>query len=229
MDDIEQYYSQRVAQSQDLFWQVGKTINGKPVGTEQLNLIIDSIHSALDLNSQDIILDIGCGNGLVTRKLAEQVKNIIGIERNKALFAEALRHKSGLNQHYVNSDVLSYKAENIVANKLYLYEVIQHISHQQIVSFLTHLSSVLVDAGQKIFIGGVPDEERKWSFYDSPERREGLFRSLTDKGADPIGFWFHREEFYFLAKQLGMTAEIIEQPAALYTSHYRFNCLLIKH
>lgn len=229
MDDIEQYYSQRVAQSQDLFWQVGKTVNGQPVGTEQLNLIVDSINSALDLNSQDIVLDIGCGNGLVTRKIAEQVNNITGIERNKALFAEAVRHKSGLNQHYINCDVLSYKAENILSNKLYLYEVIQHISHQQIVSFLTHLSSLLVDEGQKIFIGGVPDEERKWFFYDSPARRDTLFRSLTDKGSDPVGYWFHREEFYFLAKQCDMHAEIIDQPSALYTSHYRFNCLLTKH
>lgn len=227
MDEIEQYYNQRVAQSRDPFWQVGKTVNGQAVGTEQLDLICDSIVSALSLTFNDNVLDIGCGNGLVTRKIAEQVKSIIGIERNQALFEQAVRHKCGQNQLYINSDVFSFDSNSTHADKVYLYEVIQHVSHQQVTGFLRHISSFM-GSEQKIFIGGVPDEERKWDFYNTPERREGLFRHMTETGNDPVGYWFHREEFQFLARELGMQAKIMDQPSELYTSHYRFNCLLFK-
>lgn len=59
----DRYYSERVARSDDLLWQVGKTVNGEPVDRKQLQLIVGQIVSLLDLTPEDRVLDIGAGNG----------------------------------------------------------------------------------------------------------------------------------------------------------------------
>ena len=57
-----------------LFKQVGKTVNGLDVAIYQINLIVENIANALQLKTSDTIIDLCCGNGLITRQLAPLVK-----------------------------------------------------------------------------------------------------------------------------------------------------------
>ena len=54
----------------DDFWgQVMRTVNGKPVGEEQIQMIIDSVISTLEITESDVLLDLCCGNGALTDRL----------------------------------------------------------------------------------------------------------------------------------------------------------------
>lgn len=225
MDNIEQYYTSRVLESDDLFWQVGKTVNDQPVGKEQLALITNQIIHMLELKNSDYVIDLGCGNGLVTKEIAPFVSKITGIERNQALYQQACRINDSPNQRFVNKDILDKQAFDEQVNKVYCYEVVQHLTHQQLELLLINMRTV-VPPNVLFFLGGIPEEEKKWAFYDSVERKNSLSKALLDRGNDPIGTWFFREFFYYLAKKLGIDAVIVEQSPNLYTAHYRFDCLL---
>ena len=68
---IKKYYRERIIKegSNNFLWQVGKTVDGKEVPRDQVDLIIKTIASRLQLEKGDIVLDIGSGNGLLTKNI----------------------------------------------------------------------------------------------------------------------------------------------------------------
>lgn len=222
----DEHYSNRVALSDDLLWQVGKTVNGSIVGTDQIELIVKRICSALDLKSGDRVLDVGSGNGLLTRLIAPHCKEVIGIERNSALCSKAIQLSAGPNISYLcqSLDELDFKSLN--CNKVLLYEVVQHLDYCAIVKFLRSVFEELPDHGA-VLLGGIPSELEKWTFYEGRSRREGYFRALAE-GADVMGTWYHPEFFEYVAHDLQLSCKIMPQSSQLYTSYYRFDCLLEK-
>lgn len=225
MDEIESYYTSRVLESQDLFWQVGKTVDGKPVGDEQLVIIIEHLKDKLELIGDDHIIDLGCGNGLITREIAKAVDSIIGIERNQALYLQACNNNPLLNESYQNFDLLDFTEKYEHINKGYCYEVVQHFTHLQIKKLLEQIKLRIPNL-TTLILGGIPDEKNKWAFYDTAERKKMLSKSLLESGKDPIGTWFYSDFFKYLADMMDISCEIIAQPPKLYTSHYRFDCVL---
>ena len=79
---VKKYYSERVKKNSrtDFLWQVGKTINGENVSPEQLELIVQTIVERLDLSGKDKVLDLGCGNGLLTKKISTYTQEITGLD-----------------------------------------------------------------------------------------------------------------------------------------------------
>ena len=63
----------------DLFYQVGYTVERKPISNEQFNCIIESIEKQLQLSASDTLLDLCCGNGAVTYELAKKVKSVVAV------------------------------------------------------------------------------------------------------------------------------------------------------
>ncbi|MCB1701343.1 MAG: methyltransferase domain-containing protein [Halioglobus sp.] len=224
MSKVQHYYNERVSKSSDLYRQVGKTIQGQPVGEEQLRLIATGITSALGLCSGDTVMDIGCGNGLVTRVIAPKVSRVIGVEQNPGLYESALENSSAENLTYIRSDILDVDALNFNCNKAYMYEVIQHVEYNKLRDFMHFFKSSFL-SGSRVFIGGIPDEEKKWHFYNSRSRRCELLEALMVSG-DPMGTWFHRDYLSHLGDAYGLRVRIIPQSESLYTSHYRFDCLI---
>jgi methylase of polypeptide subunit release factors len=55
---------------------VGKTVNGQEIPESQVGLIVENIANVLRLNAKDSVIDLCCGNGLITRQLAPLVKGL---------------------------------------------------------------------------------------------------------------------------------------------------------
>lgn len=224
MSDVQDYYSSRVAMSDDLLYQVGKTVCGNPISDESVNIIVETIKTRLDLSKEDVVMDIGCGNGLLTNKISDFVKHVIGVEKNKDLFEVAIKNNSNNNISYVMSDIFNIKRLKLASNKINMYEVLQHIPYSSFRSFLFFMKELLPYNGV-FFIGGVLDEERKWEFYDTRERRCELIRGLMENG-EALGFWYHKDYIRCVAEDVGIKVDFYQQDEQLYTSHYRYDCLL---
>ena len=66
------------------FWkQVKRTVNGKSVSEEDINLITTKIFESLELKISDKLLDIGCGNGAITNLLKTKVTSIEAFDRSR--------------------------------------------------------------------------------------------------------------------------------------------------
>lgn len=224
MSNSDDYYSRRVRCSDDPFWQVGKTVGGKPVDEKQLDLIVGQVRHTLDLHGTDRVADLGCGNGLVTREVSRFVASTLGVEKNKDLYDAALKLCSSCHVELYNESILEFDFSASGANKLYLYEVVQHLGYREVAETVLRIARS-VGAGSRIFIGGIPDDERKWDFYGPWQRRRSYMEALA-LGTDVMGTWFHKDFFLFLGEQYGLDVEILQQHSDLYTSSYRFDCLI---
>ncbi|MDR0207811.1 MAG: class I SAM-dependent methyltransferase [Pseudomonas putida] len=224
MDKLDNYYTQRVSQSDDLLYQVGKTVQGKPVSERQIGLIVEGIVARLELSADDAVADLGCGNGLLTNFIASEVRTMLGVERNSSLYEQACRHVSHPNTSFLRGDVLCLSKAQLPVNKAYCYELIQHLGYREAAAFISQLLAIL-PAGGKLLVGGIPDEQRKWDFYNTQARREGLAKALIETGDDPMGTWFTPGFFQALASTLSVDCIVLDQHPDLYTSHYRFDCV----
>jgi acetyltransferase-like isoleucine patch superfamily enzyme/ubiquinone/menaquinone biosynthesis C-methylase UbiE len=95
--------------------------------------------------SDDKVLDVGCGEGIITAILAEKCPSIIGCDYS----LEALRMAKEKYQHitfmYSNSTTLRFDDESFT--KAVLSDVAEHLLPQQFVKTLKEIRRVLVEDG----------------------------------------------------------------------------------
>ena len=91
--------------------------------------------------------------------------------------------------------------------------------------------SKITKRGGLIFLGDIPDRNRKWNFYRSPLNfyREKISRMLQFKeGECDLGWWVDPQEIVEWCRKNNLTAELLLQNPAMPHAHYRFD-LLIKN
>ena len=132
------------------------------------------------------------------------------------------------NISYINCDALNFDVMECDEKftKVFLYEVIQHVNYRDMGALFAKLKEITSN-NATIFIGGILDEEKKWAFFNTTERRCMYFSGLLSEN-NPLGIWFHKDFFKYLARKHNLHVECIPQENKLYTSHYRFDCLLRK-
>src|SRR3989338_5215513 len=87
---------------------------------------------------EDVILDIGCGNGALTFDVAQKAKKVVGIDFSRANIDTAKRKYSAPNLEYICQDAL----KNLPAGKfdvIILSNVLEHIEER--VAFLKQVKN----------------------------------------------------------------------------------------
>jgi cyclopropane fatty-acyl-phospholipid synthase-like methyltransferase len=229
-EDVKKYYRDRVlkAEFSSLLWQVGKTVSGVDVPDGQIEIIISAISNSLQLDVADKVLDIGSGNGLLTKKIATIVSSVTGVELTAELYDVAMQRSLGKNIKYLNMNIYDFLnvPQKLDFNKIYLYEVLQHFNYQKTDELFSALDSTC-KSGTEIFVGGIPDLSKVWDFFNNRKRKSRYYSGLVS-GKDPIGTWYHKNFFDCLAFKYGFQFEILDQQSDLYTSHYRYDCVFKK-
>jgi 16S rRNA (adenine1518-N6/adenine1519-N6)-dimethyltransferase len=104
---------------------------------------IEKIIRSLNLNRQDVVLEIGCGTGALTRRLVKTTRHYIGIELDTPLF-ERLEQSFGTSQAvFLNQDVLKVDLNQL--QKEYLlasekFKVVGNIPYYISSPILEHLA-----------------------------------------------------------------------------------------
>ena len=221
------HYNQSTVEFKDsLIKQVGKTVEGIEIDNNQIQLIVTSIVSSMTISQSDAVIDICCGNGLITSQISKFAERIIGVDFSEGLINTAKSFCSEPNVTYINMDILDIQ-EDIIAgcNKIYMYEGLQHFNQDMFSSLLLKLKSLRgVD---EFFIGSVPNKAKLWDYYDTEEKK--LFYLRRENENKPhMGKWWEQEEIHNVATDHGYRVTFIDQNPELYTAYYRFNCLLEK-
>ncbi len=224
---ISSYYSERVKSSapQDYLSQVGHTLGGKSIGDDQFQDLCAQIKSSLELTETDSLLDLCCGNGFLTRQLVQHVKSAVAIDLSESLLAVARSDQNSERIEYCQGNALHLEQLPCVAGKTFdkvlCYAALQHFNQQDLADILRQLT-LLTHTGSRILIGFVPDIDRRWEFYNTPERKvRYLLRKLTGKEA--LATWWSKEEIRTTCKERGFTCSFQELPNSSHASIYRFN------
>jgi SAM-dependent methyltransferase len=228
-DYFQSYRIIKVKDNNDLLYQVGTTVSGNPISKTQHDEIIKSIVFGLDLKPDDILLDLCCGNGVITFDLAKIANNVIGIDSSQPYIDNAIKIKNHKNIAYYCDDILNFKKYIIDANinKAVFYAALAYFSKNEIVKILVLLKEANIG---RIYIGSILDRNEKSKYFNTFKRKATYFISQFIIGKNSgLGNWWSKKEIIKLAQQAGFSIEIIKQNSNIHTSHYRFDALLINN
>ncbi len=135
--DIKKYYQKSVnlnkkSDFNDFLRQVGKTYLGDAINNEQFTKIINSIQENLNILIDDQILDLGCANGLITSKISENCEKIKGYDLSNDLINIAKKYHQKANIVYKCQNITEIDFSYLNINKIYMYEVLQHLEYKMI-------------------------------------------------------------------------------------------------
>src|SRR5262245_5428415 len=116
----------------DFARQVERTIGGNPYTQEQVQDVGDRIVAYMNLQPTDFLLDLCCGNGLLTARLAKHCAKVVGADFSLPLIQIARRYHQFANTEYHLMDArsLCQLAGMRIGrfNKFLMYGAVQHFS-----------------------------------------------------------------------------------------------------
>ncbi len=233
-DFFQNYRDIDINNDTDLLYQVGKSVGGKPITNDQFFAITNTIIHELQLSENDTLLDLCCGNGLITFELSKKVKEVIAIDVSKAYIDTANKYKKNENIYYLNCDVRNYELIiNSVAgkkiNKVLIYESLAYLTPLDLEMIMAYLD-VLSAPGLRFMIGSILDKEKKINFFNTISRKlDYLFRYKLLGRDMGLGRWWTKKEIRNTAEKYGYACRIVDQNAILHTAHYRFDVVLTKN
>ena len=209
----------------DDFWgQVKRTINGKAIPQEQIDMIVNASTNGLDLNSDDVLLDLCCGNGALSTLLFNLCRGGVGIDFSEILISVANKNFARPKQDYHLQDVLDYckQAPNLERfTKILCYGSFAYLENKHAYDLLRALRLNCPNVSQ-VFIGNCPDKNKLQDFFYDKDYTQGI----ENEPDSPIGIWRTEEEFTSMAKECGWKASIHRMPKNYYAAHYRYDVVL---
>jgi len=111
-----------------------------------------------NVKNDDIILDIGCGNGALSNSIAKKAKKVIGIDIQKKNIEKAKNNYKADNLKFIYGDATSYNFSEqgiVKINKIVLSNVLEHIEKRELFLIKLHKLSDTI-------LLRVPMEDRDW-------------------------------------------------------------------
>ncbi|OHA59650.1 MAG: hypothetical protein A2589_02215 [Candidatus Vogelbacteria bacterium RIFOXYD1_FULL_46_19] len=106
------------------------------------------------VESDDSVLDVGCGIGLLSYKVAQKAKKVVGIDFSEKNINYARNHYQHSNLEFVLGDVTTYKFPGQF-DKIILSNVLEHIDDRvNLLKVLRRISNTILFR--------VPMEDRDW-------------------------------------------------------------------
>jgi len=212
--------------SEHLQYQVLRTLDKKPISEAQFQNILKDIEIKTKISRSDEVLDLCCGNGLITKYLASKCKRVIGVDFAQELVAQIDLEKYQ-NISVLIEDIRQVDFKEHSFDKVIIYAGLQYFSYKETVYFFESVIRWLKSNGL-FYIGDIPNRERLWNFFNTGERERAYFDFI--KNDKPIiGTWFDPEWLAKLGKNTDFKdIEILQQPEDLPYSHYRFDMVLKK-
>lgn len=209
----------------DYWGQVKRTINGKPVPQQQIDMIVEAVRTGLAIEKSDILLDLCCGNGALTRYFFDLCNGGTGVDFSAYLIEVANSHFIRKEREaFILGDVLEFArtVPNPAAyTKALCYGSFMFLP-EEVASELLYVLSSRFPFLERLYIGNIPDKSLIKTFFKKNEYRPGI---ENDPGS-PIGIWRTTSEFEKLSKDTGWNAEITRMPRHFYAAHYRFDAIL---
>lgn len=225
------YRNIRINSENDLLFQVGKTVSSKAIDGNQFNIIIEEIIKELQITSEDNILDLCCGNGLLTKYIAKNAGFILGVDFSDTMLINANKYNAGDNIEYLLHDVKKINALTKIIkskriNKVIIYDALACFGKQELIDILESLNQSLV-CNHSILLGSVLFKEKRWNFYNTFNRKLNYLINHRILGKNKgLGKWWQYNELQSIVSRFNYKMKIISQNPKIHTAHYRVDVLL---
>ena len=206
--------------------QVLRTRNKDRVDAKIWKATLEFIFKQLDLKAEDIVLDLCCGNGLISKELALRTQSVTAVDLSSKLL-DQIDTSAFTNITKIQKNVLSLDLPGETFNKILIYAGIQYFSPVETVQVLQKTARWLVPGGL-LYLGDILDHKKLWAFFNTKEREHAYFTGLKDN-APIVGEWFDSLFLEKLGSYAGFSkVEKIKQSAEMIYSFFRYDMKLTK-
>jgi SAM-dependent methyltransferase len=215
----------RTCAPQDYWGQVKRTVRGTPVGDDQIELIVTAIVAGLDLRADDRLLDLCCGNGALTARLAPRCRGVLGVDFSTHLIAVAKRDfEAPPQQAYLCMDAVDFAhstsdTDDVTLALCYGAFMFLHedAAHQMLNDLRRRFPRL-----RRVFLGNLPDRARMDKFFSPSDYRPGIEHDPHS----PTGVWRHATEIVDMAAAAGWDARVTHMPESFYAAGCRYDAVL---
>ncbi|MEL7530864.1 MAG: class I SAM-dependent methyltransferase [Bacteroidota bacterium] len=217
----------QAAEAQDPYQQVARVGGKGPLGEQTLAETAARIASVLQLKPSDHLLDVCCGNGLLTQKLLPHCGQITGVDLSAAQIKLAQKNQQEKLQFLV-ADATNLEAQlSGPFDHIALYFSFQYLETEAQASACIEQMAKLLKPGGRILLGDVPEREKLGVFY--PKQLDRWKYALKLRwGKSLMGRFWSLDEIEAMAIPLGLKVQRLEQPEHFPYAHYRADFLLEK-
>lgn len=214
------------AKDKDVQSQVLRTLSKKPIELKRWKFTLSVIKDTLDIKPSDVVLDLCCGNGLITKEISKDCKAVTAVDISKELI-EQINIRKYKNIITIVKDVRNLDFKKNSFSKIIIYAGLQYLNYKETVTFFESVFKWLKVDGL-FFIGDIPDLDRIWFFFNTKEREKAYFESIK-KGTPIVGTWFSKNFLLKLANYCGFKkSKIIKQHKNMIYSNFRYDMLIKK-
>lgn len=226
----QEWHKKEVENEADLYYQVAKTINKEPIRKEIFDLINTNICEILALDKNENLVEFCCGNGLCTFEFSRVARQVIAVDYSQHLIETARKHKSAPNITYHLANICDF-LEGFTAE--YDFQPRRFLMNDSLAYFETTdleriLKSIMSISSPdfRFLIRGVPNDELKWNFYNTEERKQKYLDGVAsgDYTNAGMGRWWKPSEIETVCAGLHLNFSIRNQVPPI--SDYRMDILI---
>ncbi|MEZ4772395.1 MAG: class I SAM-dependent methyltransferase [Bacteroidia bacterium] len=226
MINWQTYWDKIARSSENPHAQVARLLGEKPLTEAQLHRIAAHIVVQLDLQPDHTLLDVCCGNGMLTRLLAEECTATLGVDISPEQIQLANTHFSSPTIRYQVADALALTSHvEGPFDRINLYFSFQYLDSYKKGRAAIMGMAALLKPGGKIFIGDVPDDAKIAVFFPSQMARF-RYRISHFLGRHPMGKFWKEAEFQKICREVGLNCEKRTQPGDLPYAAYRVDYVI---
>lgn len=211
----------------DLWGQVRRTVNGRPVSEAQIQAIVDAVRAGLDLQPNDVLLDLCCGNGALSDRVFSLCAGGVGVDFSPPLIETALARFAvpGQREYVLDSaDVwveAAPGAERFTVALCYgsFSYLDEGAARRLLYGLATRFPSV-----RRVFLGNLPDLLRREALVGGRPWAPGDERRHDTQ----FGIMRSEAELAALAAACGWRAELRRMPEGFYGAGLRYDAVLVR-
>lgn len=207
----------------DVWGQVRRTVGGRPYPAEQIDMIVDAALRHLDLGADDVLLDLGCGNGALGALLHPFCAASLGVDASEYLIGVATERFTAPDHRFIVGDAAAFCEAASDAGrytKALCYGSLSYFEDDVVARMLDSLRAQF-PLLTHVLLGNLPDPACVGRFQAS-----GVSLPLREARSD-LGVWRTGVEIAGLAGP-GWSVTTSVMPPAFLAAHYRFDALLIR-
>jgi len=213
-----------LARSKDPHRQVAR-ISKAALPMDIVQKIAQYIIEQLGIQPEDHVLDVCCGNGMLTAELAQYSRHVTGVDLSPEQIQNARLLTQENTTFYEGDGRHLSEVINGQYNKVLCYFSFQYFDTYPKGREAVKAMKTVLKPGGAILLGDVPDHAKKGQFFNT---WQDLFKNKVNRflDRDAMGKFWKTQELDTIAGESGLSGKHLEQPEGMLYSHYRFDYLM---